>query len=192
MSKKIVVELNRKSIKDAIKQLKDSKKVIQDQLMPEYMQRSAEWIRDRANELVSLADIGENVKEAIKDYWFIEKISNSQMVLYNISEKAAYVEFGVGIIGQSSQHPNANNAGYEYNVKSEYKFGQGFWQFNVEDRSWLDIPEDAIVYQNVTNSGETIITQGTEGVWYLYNAVEDFKLREQKRLWEELTRKYLG
>lgn len=191
MSKKIVVELNRKSIQDAIKQLKNTKKIIQKQMMLEYMQRSAEWIRDRANDLVSLADIGENVKEAIKDYWFIEKISDSHIVLYNISEKAAYVEFGVGIIGQSSQHPNANNAGYEYNVKSEYKFGQGFWQFNVEDRSWLDIPEDAIVYQNVTNSGETIITQGTEGVWYLYNAVEDYKLREQKRLWEELTKKYL-
>lgn len=187
---KIDVELNPKSIKNAIKIIKKQRAILTDKMIPEYLQRSAEWIENRANQLISASDIGENVKESIKNSWFIEQISNYHIVLYNISRKAAYVEFGVGIIGQTDKHPNANNAGYEYNVKSEYKFGQGHWRFSVEDKSWLDIPEKAIIYEDVEDSSTTIITQGTKGVWYLFNAVEDFKMTEQKRLWEEIKKKY--
>lgn len=187
---RIDVELNSKSIKEAIKILQKQKQIFSEKAIPEFLEKSANRIRELANENLDRADIGKNVKEAIKDSWFVSKLSNSHIVLYNISQKSAYVEFGVGIIGQTAQHPNANNAGYEYNVKSEYKFGQGFWQFTVEDRSWLDIPEESIIYQDYNKAGESIITQGTQGVWYLFNAVEDFKLREEKRLWEEIKKKY--
>ena len=188
--KTIKVELNQNSIKSAINQLRDIKKLITDDMMLEYMQEAANWIINRANEILDMSDIGENVKDSIKDSWFIEKKSQSHIVIHNISQKAHYVEFGVGIIGQTAQHPNASKAGYEYDVKSEYKFGQGFWKFSVENRSWLDIPEDAIIYSEVTSKGEKIITQGTEGVWYLYNAVQDFKMREQPKLWERIKKKY--
>jgi hypothetical protein len=188
MSKKIVVELNRKSIQNAIKQLKSVKNIVQTQIMPEYMQRTADWIINRANEILDRSDIGENVKSAIFNAWDTEWTSDHSLVIRNYSRKAVYVEFGVGIIGQTSQHPNADATNYEYNVDSEAKFGQGYWQFSVRNDEELDIPQEAITYRQ----GQTIITQGTEGVWYLYNAVEDFKLREQERLWKELTRKYLG
>lgn len=187
---KINVELNPKSIKEAIKTLKKQRKILIEQAIPKYLQMSANWIINRANEILSNSDIGDNVKESIKNSWFVDIISNSHIVLYNISRKSAYVEFGVGIIGQTSKHPNADNAGYEYDVKSEYKFGQGFWQFSVEDKSWLDIPENAIIYEDFNKVGKSIITQGTQGVWYLFNAVEDFKLQEEKRLWEEIKKKY--
>jgi phage major head subunit gpT-like protein len=187
---KINVTLNRNSIQKAIKTLKQQKKILLEQAIPEYLKRSAERIQELANQNLNMWDIGDNVKEAINDSWFIKNISNTHIVLYNISRKAAYVEFGVGIIGQTDKHPNADNTGYEYNVQSEYKFGQGFWQFTVEDRSWLDIPEDAIIYQDFNKAGESIITQGTQGAWYLFNAMEDFKLREAKPLWEQVKKKY--
>lgn len=187
---KITIGLNKKSIQNAIKSLKQQRQILIDKAIPEYLNRAAERIKELANQNLDKADIGENVKEAIKDSWFIEKTSNSHIVLYNISRKSAYVEFGVGIIGQTEKHPNADNTGYEYNVKTEYKFGQGFWQFTVEDRSWLDIPEDAIIYQDFNKAGESIITQGTQGAWYLFNAMQDFKMNEAKPLWEKVKKKY--
>lgn len=187
---KINVELNKKSIQNAIKALQKQKKVVSEQMIPEYMLRSAEWIKKRANEILNSSDIGVQIVQNITSSWHIDKISNSHIVLYNMSWKAAYVEFGVGIVGQTSKHPNADMAGYEYNVESGKKFGQGHWQFAVSDQSQLDIPQDAIIYQKYEDDGLSIITQGTQGTWYLFNAVEDFKLREQKRLWEEIKKKY--
>jgi hypothetical protein len=192
MSNKIVVELNQKSIKNAIRKLKNAKKSFQSQMIPEYLERSALWIKNRANEILSSSDIGVEVVQDIASKWQIQKISNNQVILHNSSWKSAYVEFGVGIIGQSDKHPNADATGYEYNVDSPHKFGNGFWQFTVPDQSELDIPNDAIIYQTYSDNGLSIVTQGTQGVWYLYNAVEDFKLSERKRLWEEIKQKYLG
>lgn len=186
----INIDLNKTSVKEAIKVLKQQKKILIERALHEYMQKSVRWIKNRANELVSMSNIGENVKQSIKNSWFIENVSKSQVVLYNISEKAVFVEFGVGIIGQTSKHPNADKTGYEYDVTSEYKFGQGFWKFNVEDSSWLDIPQDAIIYEEFTEAGQSIITQGTQGLWYLFNAVEDFKLTKEKPLWQEIKEKY--
>jgi hypothetical protein len=186
----INIEFNRKSIKEAIKTLQKQKKILSEQVIPEFMLRSAEWIKLRANEILNGSDIGVQIVQNITSSWHIDVISNSHIVLYNMSWKSAYVEFGVGIIGQTSKHPNADKTGYEYDVTSEYKFGQGFWKFNVEDSSWLDIPQDAIIYEEFTEAGQSIITQGTQGLWYLFNAVEDFKLTKEKPLWQEIKEKY--
>ena len=188
--KTIKVELNPKSLESAIKQLQDIKKRIKGDMMHEYMQEAANWIINRANEILDRSNIGEDVKSYIFKDWDTEWIDNKHLKIINHSRKAVYVEFGVGIIGQTAQHPNASKAGYEYNVESEHKFGQGMWRFSVRNDAELDIPEDAIIYSESTSNGESIITQGTEGVWYLYNAVQDFKMREQKRLWEKIKKKY--
>ena len=190
---KINVELNQKSIQNAVNILKQTKKIVAEKMIPEYIQRSIQWIEKEANRIVQSSDIGDNIKQYIQNSWVIEKVSNSHYMLKNISRHAVFVEFGVGIIGQTEQHPNADNAKYEYNVDSEHKFGQGFWQFTVENQSELDLPDEAIINQTYTSeNGLTVITQGTKGVWFLFNAVENFKLKERKRLWEEIKGKYLG
>jgi hypothetical protein len=187
---KINIEFSKKSIKEAIKILENQKKSLTEKMISEYMLRSAEWIKLRANEILNSSDIGVEIVQNITSSWHIDIISKTRIILYNMSWKAAYVEFGVGIIGQTDKHPNADNAGYEYNVDSSKKFGQGHWQFTVDDQSLLDIPQDAVIYQDYSENGLSIITQGTKGVWYLFNAVEDFKVREKKRLWEEIKKKY--
>jgi hypothetical protein len=187
---KITVELNQKSIKNAIALLKAQQRVLSDQLMPEFMLRSAECIKNRANKILYSSDIGIDVVQDIASKWEINVVSKDHLILHNSSWKSAYVEFGVGIIGQSDKHPNADNTDYEYNVESSAKFGQGYWQFNVSNQHELDIPQDAIIFQNYANDKLSVITQGTKGIWYLYNAVEDFKLRERQRLWAELKEKY--
>ena len=188
---KINIELNPKSIREAIKTLKNQKKVLSEQAIPEFMLRSTEWIKNRANEILNGSDIGVQIVQNITSSWHIDIISNSHIVLYNMSWKSAYVEFGVGIVGQSTPHPNASQTNYEYNVDSPYKYSNGGWAFSVADQSELDIPKDAIIEQSYSSFyGLTIYTRGTQGLWYLFNAMEDYKLREEKRLWEEIKKKY--
>jgi phage major head subunit gpT-like protein len=190
--KKITVELNTESIKNAVELLKQRKKIISDTLIPEYLERTAEWIIAEADRILEASDIGDNVKQYIQNAWVIDKVSNSHIIVKNLSQKSAYVEFGVGIIGQTAQHPNARNTGYEYNVDSPHKYGQGFWQFKVENQSELDIPQDAIIDEHNSADGLSIITQGTQGVWFLFNAMQNYKMSEKQRLWNELVNKYLG
>lgn len=188
---KINIELNRKSIKEAIKILKSQKKILTDKAIPEYLYRSALWIQRKANEILDNSDIGKDVKLQIKGNWNIIQPNKNHVVLYNMSWKSAFVEFGVGIIGEVFDHPNAFNANWEYNLPTEHKSADGGWFFSVNDESMLDIPQDRIIERITSIDGEIgIYTRGTQGVWYLYNAVEDFKLTEEKRLWEEIKKKY--
>ena len=189
---KIEIQLNKKSIQNAIKLLNQQKKTLTDKAIPEFIEKAAQWIEDEADNIISKSDIGENVKSYLQSSWMIDRVSPHHIILRNISRKAAYVEFGVGIIGQSSQHPNADKTGYEYNVDSGYKFGQGMWRFSIEDKSELDLPDDAIIYETYSENGVDIITQGTQGVWYLFNAMENFKLNKAQSLWEEIKKKYWG
>lgn len=187
---KIDVELNSKSIKNAIKSIKKQREILTDKAIPEFMERAAEWIAFEANRILNTADIGAKIKHNITTSWHIRTISPNRIVLYNMSWKAAFVEFGVGIVGQSNPHPNASQTDYEYNLDTPYKYSNGGWDFNVNDRTELDIPQDAIIEEYHGYNGITIYTRGTKGVWYLFNAVENFKMAEEKRLWEEIKKKY--
>lgn len=187
---KIEVELNAKSIKKAIKLLKEQKKVLVDEAIPEFMMRSAEWIANEANRILNVADIGSQIKQNIASSWHIKMVSQNRIILYNMSWKAAFVEFGVGIVGEGSPHPNASQTGYEYNVDTPYKYSNGGWDFVVDNISDLDIPQDAIIESYYGYAGMTVYTRGTKGVWYLFNAVQNFKMTEQERLWKEIKKKY--
>ena len=187
--KKINIGLNKKDIQNAIKLLNQEKKRIES-AVHEYMELSADWIINRANEILDRSDIGENIKNEIFGGWDTEWVAPNQLKIVNHSRKAVYVEFGVGIIGQTDKHPNADETGYEYNVESSKKFGQGFWQFVVPSRDYLDLPEKAIIYQDDDKYGLSITTQGTQGVWYLFNAMEDFKIEKVKTIWEQVKKKY--
>lgn len=186
----IKIDLNPKSIKNAIKILQKQKEILQEQIIPEYMEQAADWIKNRANDILRSSDIGVEVVQNIMSSWHISRISNTKVLLYNMSWKSAYVEFGVGIVGQEEKHPNADKTNYQYNVDSPYKYSNGGWAFSVSDESKLDIPQEAIIEQSFGYNGLTIYTRGTKGVWYLFNAVEDFKMSEKTRLWEEVKKKY--
>ncbi len=188
---KIDVELNIKSIKKTIELLKQQKKILIEKAIPEYLESCANRIKEFANENLDKSDIGKTIKSYIKSNWFISVISKSQVVLYNMSWKASYVEFGVGVIGAVFEHPNADKTNWDYNIPTDHKDGQGGWFFSVVDRNELDIPQDAIIEEIINVDNEVgVYTRGTQGVWYLFNAMEDFKLKEAKKLWEDIKKKY--
>jgi hypothetical protein len=62
------------------------------------------------------------------------------------------------------------------------------WQFAVDDPSMLDIPQEAIITESYNDEGDLlIITQGTKGVWYLYNALADFRSSgKAKEIWKQV------
>lgn len=187
----IKIYLNSKSIKNAIDVLEKQKRILTDQVIPKFLNRAAQRIGELANENLDKSDIGATIKSYIKSNWFIKTISKSRTILYNMSWKSAYVEFGVGIVGQSSAHPNASETDWEYNLKTIHKNSQGGWTFYVNDMKELDLPQEAVIEEIVSVDGNVgIYTKGTQGVWYLFNAMEDFKLREAKPLWEEIKKKY--
>lgn len=185
---KITFDFSTKSIQNAIDTFKAQKKVLTDSIVPKFLERCVEWIKKEANITLNRSDIGFTIVENITSSWHILKPTKSSIVLYNSSWKSAYVEFGVGIIGQTEQHPNASTANYKYNVDSPHKFGQGMWQFAVDDPSMLDIPQEAIITESYNDEGDLlIITQGTKGVWYLYNALADFRSSgKAKEIWKQV------
>lgn len=189
--KTLVIPLSASGVAKVKKELKDIKKMLTDQIIPTFLERSADWIQNRANQILSQSDIGKSVIQWISNSWHIKVVSKSRIILYNTSWKAVWVEFGVGIVGQSNKHPNADESGYEYNVDTGKKFGQGYWEFTIDKESELDIPQGAIIYEDEVEDGISIVTQGTKGVWYLYNAVQDFKMSEQKRLWKEVVGEFI-
>lgn len=187
----ITIELNKKSIRDAIKSLKQQRKILTDQAIPEYMQRSADWIINRANEILDRSDIGENVKGYIFNAWDTQLLSKNHLKIVNHSWKSTFVEFGVGIIGEVFEHPNASKTNWEYNLETEHKDGQGGWFFSVNEREELDIPQDRIIEEIINVDGEIgVYTKGSQGVWYLFNAMEDFKIEKAKTIWEQVKKKY--
>lgn len=188
MSVKINVELSLDSINRARKKLE----LIKTKMLAEIFEQVVEEIKNEANRILESADIGADVKRWIKNSWDVEKVSNTHIKLINKSWKAVYVEFGVGIIGQNQRHPNADDTGYEYNVDSDDKLAQGWWYFKVNRLSELDLPENAVTKDH-TSDDLSFYTQGSKGVWYLYNAVENFKMNnKEQEIFDRVYSKYLN
>lgn len=181
-----------KSINKAVETLKKAKTQLMEQMLAELLNGCCEWLKSRANWYLDLSDIGSVVKQDIQSNWQTA-IINNVATLTNISDKAVFVEFGVGIVGGENEHPNADKTNYWYDLPTQHKDSRGGWRFNVDNESELDLPQSAIITQDDTYNGDlTIYTYGTKGVWYAFNALVDLKEYGAKEVWEEVKRKYWG
>lgn len=209
--KKIVIELNQKSIQEAKRQLLQVKKVLP-LMTRDFLEDVAKWVIDRANLHLNNSDIGENVKNEIIKSWDRQFMPNGIKIINNATKEkkvggkvqtiptAILVEFGVGVVGQSYQHPQASVEGYEYNMDSAAKQDDGSWHF-FSNEADLDIPKSAIDY-GVNGHGErnrmSIYTRGSKGVWYAYNAIVDAQTELAKanggeigKMWEDIKARYI-
>jgi hypothetical protein len=195
---KINVELNKASIKNAIKQLEYVKKV-----MPiinrNFLEDVAMWVIERANFHLNNSDIGENVKIDIRNGWEYD-FTPTGIKITNRTQKATFVEFGVGVVGQSDPHPLSSIEGYEYNQDSPYKDrgGSGTWVFKSKLVD-LDLPQNNVeLAYNASQTDYAIVTRGAKGVWYAFNAIVDANMELAKAnggeigaLWEKAKREYI-
>lgn len=194
---RINISLNPKSIRNAIKVLQTQEKVLRENMLPQLLLRCCEFVKERANQYVETADLGRNVIQGIQSGWEIETLAKDRARLVNNYDRAVFVEFGVGVVGEQSPHEYADREGYEYNVPSEYKLEDGSWVFytNVED---LDLPEEAldlrIYFHEPKRKSErmNVKTHGAKGLMYAYNAVVDLKTEKVKEIWNAIKKAYWG
>lgn len=196
--KKITIRLNKKSIEQAEKEILRLKSIFPS-MVKELLEKVSVWIIDKANWHLSKSDIGKNVIDSISNGWVADITPNSVKIT-NKSEKAVFVEFGVGIVGQSQSHPNATTEGYEYNMDSPYKDkkGSGTWVFQSKLAD-LDLPENNVEFAyNESNTDFAIVTRGAKGVWYAYNAIVDARNELAKsgggeigKMWNDIKARYI-
>lgn len=189
---KLTVGLNTKSIKNAVKALEAAKKQLNGQILEELLKGCAEWFIRRANDYVMRSDIGFNVKSGITAEWETKTEENGKkVVITNSHDKAVYVEFGVGLVGERNPHESAEESGYEYNVFSLAKDNEDAWQFTTSEDE-LDLPQDAILSKYEDGSKILVRTIGATGVRYAYNALIDLHDYGAKEVWQQIKAKYWG
>lgn len=195
---KITVNLNQSSVRSAIAKLQKAKSQLPT-MLNELLMQSCEALIVLANQNLEWVGIGDAVKEKIKLSWSYT-VKNGVATLINEYQKAVYVEFGTGIVGEENPHKMASSAGYEYNVDSPYKDEQGRWTFYA-DLEELDLPikgdERAdITYFNEPNRNSTrmlIRTSGAPATMFVFNAILRFKSEKHgKTLWDGIKAKYWG
>ena len=189
---KIKISLNKKNIDEALKKVKKLENQI-NVMVAEFYKACYNYFVNKANYYLSIADIGQVTKGEIQNSWhFVKTTSGAKFI--NTAQRAVFVEFGVGIVGERNKHPNADNTFYLYNVESASKQAYdytGAWSFETS-KDELDIPTNAIDYSLPTDDGGIWVrTYGTNGVWYAFKALEDLKLA-YKELWKQIKIKYLG
>ena len=208
---KYEANLSSTSLNKVIKELKKQKRLYEKTMVKEFFFECCRKIIEYANENIRDYEIGKNVLFEIMTEWeYVGSFTGHSIVLRNVAEKAAYVEFGVGIVAEGEPHPLAYKVGYEYNVPSVAKmfsstinynmknFEEGTWVFyqNLDD---LDLPLSALqdrIYFNEPERDRTrmlIRTQGTEPTMFLYKAVLRFvNAGDAKIIWERIKREYWG
>lgn len=207
----IKLSLNTKSIDRAIKQLEKEKKRLENVMVKEFLLECGLWFIDRANFHLSQSDIGKNVIKDIQSNWAYPKFSKSgsayTMVVENYSDKAVFVEFGVGLVGSQIPHPQASKENYIYD-KNGYgnSTANGYWVYLVDNLDNVDMHEGYIVRPtNASNHTVSLTEQGvsasggywiiTKGSWrdmYAYNALMDMTTEGKvlKGLWTKVKQKY--
>ncbi len=207
MKKTIVVRMNKKSVDEAVFKLKVLRKFYP-KMQYEFMQFVCEWIIERANFYIEMADLGSLVKSDIQNSWDYDIFPDYSAKITNNAQKAVFVEFGVGIVGQGQPHPNANKEGYEYNKIDENspktKIEDGTWYFWTNSNE-LDLPLSALTdirghddYRGERGKRLVVGTQGAKGVMYAYNAIVDAKtdLANPNGVlateWNKILERYIG
>ncbi len=192
---KINVDLNAKSIQNAINALKTAQKQLGGEMLNEFLIEACKWVKERANGYLALSTVGSGVKAEIENSWVIGAPADGKITMTNTADKAVYVEFGVGVIGEQNKHKNADETGYEYNVPSKYKSELGSWTFKTElGLDEVDIPQENIDDAWTTKSNKHVIisTRGAKGAMYAYNAIVDFRDYGAKEVWQKIKVKYWG
>lgn len=181
--KTVNILFEKRSIKKAIEQLK---KINLQKIITDFLTLSAEWVKDKANYYLSNINIDGNIIADIQSGWQLTT-NGDTATLTNISDKAVFVEFGVGRAArQFGSHPNADNTNYEYDVDTPYKDEQGFWRYPLGN-SAVDLKNGYFSIRTNPKTGEKWVkTMGSPASLYLYNASQDLiTTGEYHNLWNK-------
>lgn len=169
--KVIEVGLSKSSIEKAIKEIEQYQKNVLSAIS-EILERSADKIISLANERIAAYDFDQEIITGIQSGWEKEKGKDGlSLILKNTNDKAVFLEFGVGQVGQANSHEQAEAAGYEYDKNAH---GNEGWNFYVGADEGVDIVGGLYEAQLLGNNRFRIYTKGSPATMYLFNAAMDF------------------
>lgn len=187
MAKKININYDIKSIERAIQRIEHIKRELKATIPRMFLDRCLDYVISRANEYLDSFVIDGTITSDIQNHWRKELISDRQVRLVNDSDKAVFIEFGVGRIGAVAQHPNANQTRYKYNIPTRAKDESGQWAFKLDDKEGIDLVTG--YYKQKDN---VVITKGSPANMYLYNAMLDLISSGQyKVIWNQVLKERL-
>lgn len=190
---KINIGYDTKSIDKAIKQIEEYQKKVQ-ALIPTFLQRCAERIIQLANQNIDTRGggigLGGGIIAEIKDGWYAQPVSitkkGASITIRNRSEKATYIEFGVGQRGASSPHDKASKLYYGYDINSHGENGWYFYAHNGDANVDIGSANRDWEYE-LDNGTIKVFTKGQEALMFAYQAVMDFaQSREPADIMEDL------
>lgn len=193
---KLSVKLNQKSIQSAIETLKSYNLIYND-----FLEDVCSWIINIANQNLNNSSIGESIKAEIRSKWHYE-ITKKGAKIWNDSDNAVFVEFGVGKTGQNSPHPVSGDAVYKYNIPTIHKYAtekhpdENTWRYVTSNLSSVDLQEGNYEAYEMRDGKLKIITTGSPAVMYAYNAIvaaQNDALNpngEIAKLWENNVKRY--
>lgn len=195
---KINIHFEKKSIKDAIDQVKKLQKKVQVELPKVFLQKCVAKIIEIANQNLMGTDIGSEVKSLIQSSWEVYQEEGNRIVLANTAEfesgknLAVFVEFGVGYVGKGSSHTLANEANYEYDAVGK-KDGSGNWYYTLEGGEERMNIESSYYEGYNTEDGLSFKTAGSPATMFLYKAWRAFEsLGLYKTIWDEAKKEVIG
>lgn len=133
MAKPIVADLSERSLREAARQIESYKNDV-----IKKCRTFAERLADRGIEIAEMK-ISEHHAVYTGELWAsIQKTPGmvlqygSAYIVYTDCPWAQYVEFGTGIVGKNSPHPNRSIVGWKYDVN---KHGEAGWWY-YRDGKW--------------------------------------------------------
>lgn len=186
---KIHVGYTEKAIDKAIKQVEEYRKRFQE-LIPNFLHKCGEKIIELANEKIAAYDFDGEIINEIQSGWYIQPVSNTKkgasVTIRNRSEKATYIEFGVGQVGATQSHEIADKVHYGYDIQEH---GNNGWYFYVNPNEGIDILNG--LYQAEDLGGKRdrlrVHTKGSPATMFAFNAVQDFMDNKMyEPIWKEL------
>lgn len=128
---KIQMKLTTRSIEDAIREVKEYKRKLNDRvkaLIRELVDKGVEIAKAQVRELGAVYT--GQLEESITGF-FDEEIGLG--IIRTDCPYAIYVEFGTGVVGERNPHPEPIE-GWQYDVNEHGD--KGWWYFNERDQKW--------------------------------------------------------
>ena len=126
---KITLRLDSKSIDQALKQVTDYQKKVKNagENLTHLLTEQGVSLAQLNASYMSIYDTGELVNGIDSDY------RGGKGYVMSTAPHSAYCEFGTGVRGASSPHPNPSLAGWRYDVNSHGEMG---WWYMGDDGAW--------------------------------------------------------
>jgi len=174
---KITFDFSEKSVNAAIKQIKKLKTGLTTSVSDMFLQLSVEWIKKRAIFYLQVSKNDLSLMQEIANSFTVTALSRYLYKLENTHEKGAFIEFGVGVVGQESAHEEASAVSWQYNIPTEKKSADGSWTFYADIGTGIDVQDknrEERIIGGENRPRLKIITRGNEPARFMYQAVIDY------------------